>query len=269
MGFFSKEYPMPELPEVEAYRMYVETALFESPIQKVELLREKVMKSDWKEFKKQTEGQRFISTKRIGKYLFMQLENKKWVLFHFGMTGKPEFYQSKEVQPKHSRLIIHFESGLKLSFVCMRLFGRVELVNSIEQYQKEHKLGIDALEVSQSDFSDYLSSRKAAVKTVLLHQNAFAGVGNWIADEVLFQSEIHPEIRAHKLTKKQLERIYDDLQEVLKIAVQKQANYHEFPEHFMVKERWGDGNCPKCGEELKRIVVGGRGTYLCENEQAG
>ena len=259
---------MPELPEVEAYRLYVEEALFESPIQKVELHREKVMKSDWQEFKKQTQGQRFIATKRIGKYLFMQVENKKWVLFHFGMTGKPEFYQSNEVQPKHSRLIIHFESGLKLAFVCMRLFGRVELVDSIEQYQKEHQLGVDALEVSKKDFAAYLSSRKAAVKTVLLHQKGFAGVGNWIADEVLFQSGIHPEIRAHQLSEQQVERIYQDLQDVLRISVEKKANYHAFPDYFMVKERWGEGNCPKCGEELKRIVVGGRGTYLCENEQA-
>ncbi|MEQ8909930.1 MAG: DNA-formamidopyrimidine glycosylase family protein [Vicingaceae bacterium] len=259
---------MPELPEVEAYRLYVEEALFESPIQKVELLREKVMKSDWKNFQTATQGQGFISTKRIGKYLFMELDSHQWVLFHFGMTGKPEFYQNEEVKPKHSRLIIHFESGLKLAFVCMRLFGRVELVESIEQYQTDHQLGVDALEVSEADFIDYVSASKAAVKTVLLHQKAFAGVGNWIADEVLFQAGIHPEEKAYQLSKKQLQSIFKELQEVLRIAVEKQADYHAFPDHFMVKERWGDGNCPICGEELQRIVVGGRGTYLCEQEQS-
>lgn len=258
---------MPELPEVETYRKYLEEALFDAEVKSIDLERKKILKDSLEVFKKKLIGQRFISTRRIGKYLFLELEDESWVLFHFGMTGKVEFYSDEALRPKYARLVIEFANGLNLAFINMRLFGKVQLIADLEQYQKENKLGVDALEISEADFINYVAGRKSPIKSVLLHQQAFAGIGNWIADEVLFQARIHPNIKCSDLSKKDLKLIYEKMIEVLKISVEKEADYHRFPNHFMVQHRWGDGNCPICGERMSKMKIGGRGTYYCENEQ--
>jgi len=258
---------MPELPEVETYRKYLEEALYDESIKAIELERKKILKTDLAEFKQRLVGQKFISTKRIGKYLFLELEDNTWILFHFGMTGKVAFYADDEVRPKYSRLVIEFKGGLKLAFINMRLFGKVLWIENLKAYLSENNLGVDALEISQADFVEYLSGRKSPVKSVLLHQKAFAGVGNWIADEVLFQARIYPNLYCNQLSDQELKLIYDKMIEVLEVSVEKQADYHQFPDHFMVQHRWGDGNCPICGKKMQKMKIGGRGTYYCEAEQ--
>jgi formamidopyrimidine-DNA glycosylase len=258
---------MPELPEVETHRKYLESALFDSPITEVELLREKVLKTPLTSFRNALLGKRFIATRRIGKFLFLQLESEQWVLFHFGMTGYPEFYSDEETRPRHTRLAIHFQDGLKLAYVCMRMFGKVELLDSVEDYRKENKLGVDAMDVKETAFMDYLKDRKQAVKSILLHQQAFAGIGNWIADEILFQAEISPFLPPEKLKLKQLQLLYKTMKNILEIAVDKEADYKKFPDHFMVKRRWGNKKCPHCEKPLSVRKIGGRGTYYCETKQ--
>ena len=258
---------MPELPEVETYRRYLEEALFEDDIAAIELERAKILKTDLKLFKERLLGERFISTKRIGKYLFLELSNRSWVLFHFGMTGRVAFYADEALRPKYSRLVIGFKGGLKLAFINMRLFGKVLLIDDLAKYIRDHQLGVDALEISKVDFIDYLKGRKSPVKSVLLHQKAFAGVGNWIADEVLFQARIHPNVQSAELSIPDLELIHEKMIEVLQVAVEKQADYHQFPKHFMVQHRWGDGFCPISGDKLKVMKIGGRGTYYSERLQ--
>lgn len=258
---------MPELPEVETYRKYLEEALYDNEIASIQLDRKKILKTDLELFKKRLVGQKFQSTKRVGKYLFLQLSDGSWVLFHFGMTGKVAYYADEELRPKYSRLVIEFKGGLKLAFINMRLFGKVVLINDLDAYLKESQLGADALDISKNDFLKYVSGRKSPIKSVLLHQKAFAGVGNWIADEVLFQAKIYPNIYCNKLTDDELKRIHNKMIEVLEVSVDKQADYHQFPNHFMVQHRWGDGNCPLCGKKMQKMKIGGRGTYYCENEQ--
>jgi len=258
---------MPELPEVETYRKYLEEALYDEKIIAIELEREKILKTDYQVFKKRLVGQKFISTKRVGKYLFLELADHSWVLFHFGMTGKVAFYVDEELRPKYSRLVIEFKGGLKLAFINMRLFGKVLLIKDLDAYLEDNQLGVDALDIPKSDFIDYVKGRKSPIKSVLLHQKAFAGVGNWIADEVLFQARIYPNTNCKKLSDQELELIHEKMMEVLQVSVDKQADYHQFPDHFMVQHRWGDGNCPLCGKKMNKMKIGGRGTYYCEREQ--
>lgn len=217
--------------------------------------------------KKKSIGQTFVGTDRIGKFLFLHLSNQQIQLWHFGLTGEPKYYPREEALPRFARIVFELESGFNLAFCCLRKFGRLDLLTDIEAYRKQQKLGVDAQQISREEFVRVLRNKKTAIKTALLQQNHFAGIGNWIADEMLFQVQLHPELRGHEVAEAQLGELYDRLQEILTTALNLEAHYKEFPAHFMVERRWQKGNCPRCETPLLRLEVGGRGTYICPNCQ--
>ena len=118
-----------------------------------------------------------------------------------------------------------------------------------------------------------LSKRNAPVKPVLLDQSIIAGIGNMYADESLFEAKLHPMKPAGKLSKAEIKRLYDAIRLVLRKALNKKGasvrNYIRpdgspgtAHDEFNVAHGVGK-NCPRCGTAIKRIVVRGRGTYIC------
>ncbi|MEO1449804.1 MAG: zinc finger domain-containing protein, partial [Bacteroidota bacterium] len=112
-----------------------------------------------------------------------------------------------------------------------------------------------------------LTKRRVAIKTALLGQKLVAGIGNWIADEMLYQANIYPEVPCNTLEKKQLLHLHDLMLDIMQTAIKREAHYDDFPAHFMVPARWAKGDCPACDTKLERIVVGGRGTFFCPSCQ--
>jgi formamidopyrimidine-DNA glycosylase len=100
-----------------------------------------------------------------------------------------------------------------------------------------------------------------------MEQKEFAGVGNWIADEVLYQAAIHPETPINQLSEGDLINIFEKLQYVLKTAIEHEAVYDNFPEHFLIHHRQEGGICFYTGDNIERIVVGGRGTFISAARQ--
>ncbi|MFK7925025.1 MAG: Fpg/Nei family DNA glycosylase [Bacteroidia bacterium] len=260
---------MPELPEVEGYRRYVEGTAMNQTITAVEAINEGRMLRGipLQTFRDASVGERFVKTSRIGKFLFMHLSNNKIQMWHFGLTGEPIYYQAAEEKPRFARFIFHFDSGFQLGFNCMRKFGRLDLLDDIEAYQKKNKLGPDATQIGESAFIAALQGRKTMIKPALLQQQHFAGIGNWIADEMLFQINLHPETRCFAVSEAQYKALYLVMQEILDTAINLDAHYKEFPAHFMVERRWKKGACPRHETPLERIVVGGRGTFICRKCQ--
>lgn len=254
---------MPELPEVEMYRRYVAASSLKKPIREVEVFDGKVVSDTEEELKSALEGKRIEDTDRVGKYLFLKLEPENWLMMHFGMTGAPELYQTAEEPPRFTRVAFHFEDGYSLAFRCARKFGRLKLTTSVEDYCKAKKIGTDALKLSLAAFKEKVAKRKAPIKAVLMDQKIAAGVGNWIADEVLYQARVHPEIPAIELSPQKLKKIYDKIQFVIQTAVNLEAHFPDFPHDFMIHSRWTDSGAPAAPRiELTKIEVGGRATYF-------
>ena len=103
---------------------------------------------------------------------------------------------------------------------------------------------------------------------MLLNQSLVAGLGNWIVDEILYQARIHPQQPADQLKESDVDAIYEKMQYILATAIRHEANYEEFPQDFLVTYRWleREGH-PLQSKNIERIVVGGRGTYYCPDEQ--
>ncbi len=258
---------MPELPEVEIFNQYFrETALNQS-IKSVEVLNAKVLDSPEQEFVDRLRGQSFADTHRWGKNLFIQTAENV-INMHFGMTGNVEYYHQSLETPKYSRVVFLFDNDYALAYVSKRMFGRLSLIGSIDQYVQDKSIAADALVIAYEDFRDNVQKKKKNIKAVLLDQSTAAGVGNWIADEILYQARIHPTTVSKVLTEKQLKDLYTHMQDIMHTAIDTDSVREQLPTHYITKYgRKTTIICPNCGAEIPKTVVAGRCTYACANCQ--
>jgi len=254
---------MPELPEVEVYKKYFDGTSLGHKIVSVEIDDPKLVKYPNDKFVKSLIGNSFILSDRIGKFFFASTSSGKVVVFHFGLTGNFYYFNESEDVPRFTRVLFYFDNGFRLAFVNMRKFGWLDLIDNVEEYQKKRGLGADAQRISYNEFYQKFRNRKSFIKPKLLDQKLMAGVGNWIADEILYQSELHPESLIENLTDEDLRKIYDKMQHILDVAVREDANPEQFPDYFFIHIRKTPGaKCFHTGALIEKIEVGGRGTYF-------
>lgn len=269
---------MPELPEVEIRRQYLETSSLNQPVAHIEVEDKKLLTTDYTTLTTALMGRQFTGTHRVGKNLFIYTDSPHVILrMHFGMTGDLEYYHSSLDRPRFARIVFEFTNGFNLGFLCPRKFERIGLVDNIDAYLKEKKIGKDGLDISATELGERVRRKKAFIKPVLLDQSIVAGLGNWIVDEVLFQAFIHPERRADTLSDSQMAKLHDAIRLVLQTAIRYEATYRDFPNNFLIHVReWDDSPyddveahklCPRCGTRIERSVVGGRTTFFCPKEQ--
>jgi formamidopyrimidine-DNA glycosylase len=268
---------MPELPEVETYRRYLEATSLHQTITGLYVEDHKLLTTDYGTLSKALIGNHFTGTQRIGKHLFVLTARQPVMIMHFGMTGSLAYYRDVEDTPRFARIVFHFASGFRLAFLCPRKFERLGLADSIETYTLAKKLGPDALDISEQELATKLMGKKALIKPLLLDQANLAGIGNWIVDEVLFQAGIHPETRGFQLTHPEVARLHQGIRLVLNTAIEQEAVYGRFPKSFLIHAReWDESphadanthkNCPVCNSEIRFSRVGGRATYYCLNCQ--
>jgi len=265
---------MPELPEVETYRRYLEETSLHQPITDLYVEDTKLLNTDYDTLSQSLVGKQFTGTHRVGKNLFVLLNAPYTLHIHFGMTGSLAYFRDREDTPRFARIIFTFANGFHLALVCPRKFERIGLVEEIEQYLTKKKIARDGLEMSIDELAKNLSRRNAPIKAVLLDQATVAGLGNWIVDEVLFQAGIHPTKIAASLTHPEVEHIHASIDYVLKTAITHEAVYGRFPASFLIHARGWDVSpytddatrhqyCPRCSSPIHISTVGGRTTYAC------
>lgn len=255
---------MPELPSVEIFKRYFDSTSLKQEIQSVEVNNPEILiNTSPKELENILVEQEFNGSKRYGKYLFSHLNNDYFLILHFGMTGYLEY--DKSCDNPYIRLSIAFKVG-NLNFIDARKFGKIGLTTDVEQFIKDKNLGPDALEISCKTFIEKFRRRKGLIKPLLMNQNFIAGIGNLYADEILYQSYIHPMSKADKLNEDKLKKIYQEMIRVLKKAIDYEDKTFSLPSNFLLPHRHQKGECPQ-GGPLKVIKVGGRTTYYCAKRQ--
>ena len=269
---------MPELPEVETYRRYFNETALGQTITDVQVEDQRQLTTDYDTLLKELKGTQLIKTDRIGKHFLITLSTGKILVLHFGMTGDLAYYRNEEDTPRFARIVFLFTNGFRLAFIDSRKFGRVGLTDSVEAYQQEKSLGPDALDISLIQLQTSLQKRKAPIKALLLDQKIIAGIGNWIADEVLYQARIFPAKPAHLLAPSEIAHLHQAILHVMDTAIAHEANYGAFPKSFLIHARgWNDAQvttvaerqvCPIHKKPLTLSKVGGRTTYFCPICQA-
>lgn len=253
---------MPELPEVEGYKVYIDSTSLHKKIIAFECRDSRLLKASKATFENHLIDNELTASERIGKYLFIKTSGKKILVMHFGMTGRPNYYKEKEDRPKFGHIVLSFENGFHFAFENKRKFGWWDLIDSIADYKAAHKLSDDARDLSLEDFRSSLSNRKTHIKTVLMDQSVAAGVGNWMADEILYQSKTHPKKKVQDLTEKEIENVFHAMKKVIEVAIENDAHHSDFPEDFFIHIRKEGASCFHTGTEIQKIKVGGRSTYF-------
>ncbi|WP_124978779.1 Fpg/Nei family DNA glycosylase [Nonlabens xiamenensis] len=253
---------MPELPEVHGYQQYVNSTILHKEILEMECRDERLLKRPIKAFKELLIGNQFTGTQRIGKYLFLETSNQTSLVMHFGMTGRPSYYKDAAQRPKFGHIVLSLVNDFQFAFENKRKFGWWDIAENIEEYRKEHGLSKDARSLSLEEFRENLSNRKTDIKKVIMDQSVCAGVGNWMADEILFQAQVHPEKKLADMDDQQVSNVYKALQDVIETAIDNDAHYDDFPKNYLIHHRKEGGSCPQTGASIQKIKVGGRSTYF-------
>ena len=261
---------MPELPDVEALRQYLQATSLHQEIAEVDL-RANALLEETKPARLAGElvGRSFESTCRHGKYLFVALDDGDWLVLHFGMTGDLQYFKDIDQDPEYDRLLIGFANGYHLAYIAPRKLGEVDVIGAPEQLIEDRGLGPDVKdpEFTLDTFKRLLSSRRGMIKTALMDQKLMAGIGNVYSDEILFQAQVHPRTKVKDLAEEKLEEVYQTMHEVLDTAIDRQAKPSRFPDSYLTPHHHQDGICPLCGEPVRRVMVGGRSAYYCPNRQ--
>lgn len=254
---------MPELPDVEQFRRFFSRHAAGKTVSAIESDPTILRNVDPDRLASALRGRRFEEPGRHGKWLICGTDGPT-LLVHFGMTGDLVWSEEERERHRHDRLIVGLAEGGELRYRNMRKLGGVWLAHDQGEFQEVlGGLGPDALTVDRRAFLNQLARRRGAVKAALMDQRFLAGVGNIIADEVLWQARIHPKRAIESLDQADRARLFSTMRRVLREAV---ARYDYLPR----KRSWlshGRGEpgaaCPRCGTQLARMVVGGRTTYFC------
>jgi formamidopyrimidine-DNA glycosylase len=282
---------MPELPEVETIRGQLAPLVEGRRLERMEIL-----DARWSrplapdELVAALEGRRIESLERRGKYLVWSFEDDVYLAQHLRMTGAVlclPAETSGELDPPHTRVRLQLGppaaggEGVRLVIVDPRRFGTGELLlgrAALEAFFSS-RLGLEPLEegFTAEHLTRVARGRTAPIKAFLLDQRRVAGVGNIYADEALFRAGVHPMRPAGRLSRQQYALLRESVIEALLAGIDARGatidDFRDvdgvsgsFQDQFLVHRRAGEP-CPRCGSAIVKMIVGGRGTYVCESCQ--
>jgi formamidopyrimidine-DNA glycosylase len=259
---------MPELPEVETFKRYLDSTSLNQRISGVDVRSAHVLKGvSARKLARRLKGRCFQSSRRHGKHLFVRTNGDFWLRLHFGMTGSLQYFKHDEEAPKTTRVLFRFAKNSRLAFDDQRKFGEIGLINNVDKFLNTRGIGPDALDLSLPQFQTILGRHRGAVKSILLKQKSIAGIGNLYADEIIFRARMHPTTEARRLNHQDLAKLFRAMRYVLKRAIASKTDFNRLPKSWLLTHRGKRGKCPRCGCELKSATVGGRTSWFCAHCQ--
>ncbi|MCI4010649.1 bifunctional DNA-formamidopyrimidine glycosylase/DNA-(apurinic or apyrimidinic site) lyase [Brevibacterium sp. ZH18] len=246
-------------------------------------------------------GRRIIGAERRGKFMWLTLgedsalgqvadlaEPELSLLVHLGMSGQLRVHQAGDEIHRHTRAILRLERGgetYDLRFVDQRIFGHLGVQPLVHAFGRlvpasANHIAADPLEAAFEPglALEQLSRKRTALKSALLDQTLVSGIGNIYADEALFRAGIHPLANPARTRKSRLAAVLESATQVmgdalavggtsfdaLYVNVNGESGY--FDRALLVYGRGGQ-ECVRCGTEIEKMTIGGRGSHFCANCQ--
>jgi len=265
---------MPELAEVEHTRrlwnvgigLPVREVVIHKPAARV------LRKIEVAHVQSRLKNQPLASSEAKGKQMIFRFGKKadRCLGIHLGMEGLLRVEAADFSPAKHDYLLLR-QATQSLVFSDHRLFGLILYFEGAEADQWWNALppAVTSDAFTLAALTTFVQRRKGtALKPLLLMQERFPGVGNWMADEILWRAGLHPETKAGNLKPAAIERLWKMTREVCERAIEEMAEDWSYPDSWLFPHRWEDGGaCPKCGSDLKRKMIGGRRTCWCPHCQ--
>ena len=264
---------MPELAEVEHSRRQWDPGLG-APIREVVIARSNLRifrETDTKLLTQLLPGRIFTKSEARGKQMLFQFGGDLWLGIHLGMNGElrreiPSTYERR----KHDHLILRQDQQM-LVFEDKRFFGRVRLHqgSTPPAWWTSLAPGVLTRHFTLAATTKFLQRRRRTpLKALLLMQEHFPGIGNWMADEILWRARLHPATPAGSLGDDQARALWDQVRWVSRTAIRIISDDWTYPPTWLFAHRWdAGGQCPRCRAALDRATVGGRTTCWCPDCQ--
>ena len=291
---------MPELPEVESVRRGVDEWTAGTTITGAEVADPRILGTTSQRridpsavsgFVSAVTGAHILGAERRGKFMWLSLGEgtassaELGILVHLGMSGQLRIHTPGEEIHRHTRAILHLDSERELRFVDQRIFGHIGVQPLVHGYGRlipasAVHIAADPLEPAfdPERVVTELAKKRTAIKAALLDQTLISGIGNIYADEALFRAGVHPLAVPARTRKSRLVEVLESATKVMSDAlavggtsfdalyvnVNGESGY--FDRALLVYGRGGQ-ECVRCGTEIVKITVGGRGTHFCPNCQ--
>jgi formamidopyrimidine-DNA glycosylase len=257
---------MPELPDVEHYRRFFAEHGAGRTVSAVWADPTIVRNATSRGLSAALRGHRFEEPTRHGKWLTAWTDGPA-LLLHFGMTGDLVWSGDEPDRHRHDRLILEFAEGGELRYRNMRKLGGVWLaLDRAEADAILGPLGPDALGLNRRRLLELLATRRGGLKAALMDQTLLAGIGNLLADEILWQARLHPRRTIDSLSGEELSELVRSIRRVVRESIEDDDISRKRSWLSPVRGR-RDAACPRCGTPLARAVVAGRTTYFCPHCQ--
>jgi formamidopyrimidine-DNA glycosylase len=265
---------VPELPEVTVISEDVASLAGGRKVLRAKVFRPEVTNVEPEEFTRRLVGLTLLGTGRRGKITLLDFGEVVGVV-HLVISGRVLRLDGWREPDKIHTAVLEFDGGVVLAFTRLWL-GYFDLYEpgAVDEHSLISRLGPDPF---SRDFTpEYLANafkRRASVKALLLDQSVVAGLGNIYVDEVLFAAGVHPARKADTLGQEEIEAVHAATRDILGRAIELRGttfdSYHdafgetgEFQHQLKVFTRAGEP-CPRCGAEIAKSRVAGRGTYTC------
>jgi formamidopyrimidine-DNA glycosylase len=258
---------VPELPDVEGFRGVLAEHATGQCVERVDVADAGVLRGvTARQLGDALRGRCFERPQRHGKWLIAPTDGPA-VLFHFGMTGSLQWLERGAPLDRYDRVTFVTGTG-ELRYRDMRKLQGITLAHGRgEEDRVLAGLGPDALDVTPAELDRILDGRRGAIKAVLINQKVIAGLGNLLADEILWRAGIHPRRPARSLTAEERRTLHRQMRSVLRAAI-RAGRVPPRPSWLTGARDRKDARCPRCGTPLRRAQVGGRTTVWCPHHQA-
>nr|P42371.3 RecName: Full=Formamidopyrimidine-DNA glycosylase; Short=Fapy-DNA glycosylase; AltName: Full=DNA-(apurinic or apyrimidinic site) lyase MutM; Short=AP lyase MutM [Lactococcus cremoris]CAA52351.1 formamidopyrimidine-DNA-glycosylase [Lactococcus cremoris] len=267
---------MPELPEVETVRRELEKRIVGQKIISIEATYPRMVLTGFEQLKKELTGKTIQGISRRGKYLIFEIGDDFRLISHLRMEGKYRLATLDAPREKHDHLTMKFADG-QLIYADVRKFGTWELISTdqVLPYFLKKKIGPEPTYDEDFDeklFREKLRKSTKKIKPYLLEQTLVAGLGNIYVDEVLWLAKIHPEKETNQLIESSIHLLHDSIIEILQKAIKlggssirtysALGSTGKMQNELQVYGKTGE-KCSRCGAEIQKIKVAGRGTHFC------
>lgn len=266
---------MPELPEMETYKSFLQQLIGGQKITGVTINREKSINAPIEQFTSKVDNQTIKSIGRRAKYLIFELQNDSCLLLHL-MLGGRMFYGKEEDRPDRTVQVQLSFGDHHLYFIGLRL-GYLHLLSPEKIQQEFQDIGPEPLDpnFSLDAFQTVMKNKRGGLKTTLLNQEVIAGIGNRYSDEILWHAQLLPDRKINELAPEENVRLYESIRIILQKGIQ-QGGYMEQPLYKGDNKTGGyemyvhscEGEkCRRCNSTIVMKEISSRKTYFCQNCQ--
>ena len=197
-------------------------------------------------------GRRLTATHRRGKFLWAETDGGPELGLHLGMAGRI-VVDEPPAPNRWDRFVLEFDDGGRLALRDKRRLGRAVLEPDFAH------VGPDAAGIGREAFRKAFGRGTVAVKARLLNQRVLSGVGNLLADEILWRARLNPRREAGELSAEELDLLRRQVRGALRDAIRNGGAHTG----RLIPHRVRGGTCPRCGTPLERATIGGRTTFWC------